>query len=131
MTVLHPRRALLSVSDKTGLIDLAQALVARSDDSVRVTVCTGHAAQVTVSASGAVVQAVGGPGRIGLATLVSPGSAETWLRATLTPPLREALDADDCRVRQPPANADERRKREREARLERFGPGYEGKDNLN
>ncbi len=59
-------------------------------------------------------------GRIGLATLVSPGSAETWLRATLTPPLREALDADDCRVRQPPANADERRKREREARRPRL-----------
>lgn len=30
MTDLHPvRRALLSVSDKTGLIDLAQALAAR------------------------------------------------------------------------------------------------------
>ncbi|KAF0240655.1 MAG: hypothetical protein FD180_4827 [Planctomycetota bacterium] len=59
-------------------------------------------------------------GRIGLATLISPGGPGTWQRsleltteermrreagpgtwllATLTPPIREALDADDFRVR--------------------------------
>lgn len=59
-------------------------------------------------------------GRIGLATLISPGGPETWLRASLTPPLREALDADDYRVRSAPAAPEELRKREREARRPRL-----------
>lgn len=57
----RPDRRYFEWGSQHWLATLAQALVARSDDSVRVTVCTGHAAQVTVSASGAVVQAGEGP----------------------------------------------------------------------
>lgn len=68
-------------------------------------------------------------GRIGLATLVSPGGPETWLRASLTPPLREALDADDWRVRLPEKpedrkryeeDAEVRKKRDRDSRRPRL-----------
>ncbi|MCE9583051.1 MAG: LamG domain-containing protein [Planctomycetes bacterium] len=57
-------------------------------------------------------------GRIGLATLISPGGPSTWLRATLTPPMREALAADDFRVR-PPARPEDVEKYRRAARLPR------------
>ena len=40
-------------------------------------------------------------GRIGLATLQAPAGAETWLRASLTPPKFGPLPADDFRVRDP------------------------------
>ncbi|MEK7467756.1 MAG: hypothetical protein AAB074_10120 [Planctomycetota bacterium] len=69
-------------------------------------------------------------GRIGLSTLISPGGPGTWLLATLTPPMREALDADYFRVRLPPpgteerrkfdTDPEERRKRERDARRPRL-----------
>ncbi|NUN50361.1 MAG: hypothetical protein HUU15_16230, partial [Candidatus Brocadiae bacterium] len=58
-------------------------------------------------------------GRIGLAPLLVPPAAETWLRASLTPPVRETLEADDWRVRSPSPDPAEQTARDRLARQPR------------